>query len=73
MPIIAAVHLIHLAGGISTGDMSAMASLFSITRLSASMISNGTRYFKGRFKVSILSQLRRRTFISASLTSLQHP
>ena len=71
--LIAAVRLNRLEGGISTGEISTMAPLFSVTHLSASIISNPTRYFKGRFKVSILSELRWRTFISAPLISLSTP
>ena len=58
----------HFYRGIST-----MASLFSVTHLSASIISSSTRYFKGHFKVNILSELRWRTFVSAPLMSLSAP
>ena len=50
-----------------------MKSLFSVKRLSASIISNGTRYLKGHFKVSILPELCWRTFVSAPPISLSTP
>ena len=70
---IAAVRLIRLGGGISTEWISTMKSLFSVKRLSASIISNGTRYLKVHFKVSILSELCWRTFVSAPPISLSTP
>ena len=70
---VAAVRLIRLGDVISTGKLSTRRHYFSFSRLSASIISNGTRYFKGRFKVSILSELRWCTFISAPLISLSVP